>query len=188
MPDHAVLDLAGLQALVDVLRERGYTVLGPTVRDGAIVPAPVTSVDDLPRGWGDEQDGALYRLTQRDDDALFGFAAGAQSFKPVLFPAEQLMWRARRTDDGFETEPAEPGSARFGAPPYALLGVRSCDLHAIGIHDTVLLGRTSADAHYAAGARGGVRRRGVLLRPGRHLLLRLDGHRAAPRRRVRPRR
>ena len=149
MPDHAVLDLAGLQALVDVLRERGYTVLGPTVRDGAIVPAPVTSVDDLPRGWGDEQDGALYRLTQRDDDALFGFASGAQSFKPVLFPAEQLMWRARRTDDGFETEPAEPGSARFGAPPYALLGVRSCDLHAIGIHDTVLLGRTSADAHYA---------------------------------------
>ena len=149
MPDHAVLDLAGLQALVDVLRERGYTVLGPTVRDGAIVPAPVTSVDDLPRGWGDEQDGALYRLTQRDDDALFGFAAGAQSFKPVLFPAEQLMWRARRTDDGFETEPAEPGSARFGPPPYALLGVRSCDLHAIGIHDTVLLGRTSADAHYA---------------------------------------
>ena len=149
MADHAVLDLAGLQALVDVLRERGYTVLGPTVRDGAIVPAPVTSVDDLPRGWGDEQDGALYRLTQRDDDALFGFASGAQSFKPVLFPAEQLMWRARRTDDGFETEPAEPGSARFGAPPYALLGVRSCDLHAIGIHDTVLLGRTSADAHYA---------------------------------------
>jgi ferredoxin len=32
--------------------------------------------------------------------------------------------------------------------------VRSCDLHAIGIHDRVLLGRTSKDAHYADARRG----------------------------------
>lgn len=148
MPD-AVLDLAGFQALLDVLRDRGYTVLGPVARDGAIGPAPVTSVDELPRGWGDEQDAARYRLVPRDDDALFGYASGAQSWKPVLFPASQVLWSGRRTDDGFTVEPPDGGS-RYGDPPYALIGVRSCDLHAIGIHDRVLLGRAHGDAHYAA--------------------------------------
>ena len=46
------LDLAGLQTLVDLLAGDGFTVLGPTVRDGAIVPGPVGSLDDLPRGRG----------------------------------------------------------------------------------------------------------------------------------------
>ena len=151
MATAAVLDLDGLQAVLDVLSGRGFTVLGPTVRDGAVVPAKVTSVDQLPRGWGDEQDAAFYRLRRRDDDALFGFASGAQSFKPVLFPARQLLWQGRRegaAEDGFTVEPAEGGSP-YGEPPYALLGVRSCDLHAIGIHDQVLLNRGLADAHYA---------------------------------------
>ena len=151
MANDAVLDLAGLQSLVDVLRDLGYTVLGPVARDGAVAPAPITSVDQLPRGWGDEQDAAVYRLRRRDDDALFGYASGAQSWKPVLFPARQLLWSGRRTDEGFTVDAdAPPGGAdRYGEPPYALLGVRSCDLHAIGIHDQVLLGRPSPDAHYA---------------------------------------
>ena len=44
-----VIDVAGLQSLVDVLLARGYTVIGPTVRGGAIVNAPVRGVVDLPR-------------------------------------------------------------------------------------------------------------------------------------------
>ena len=152
MTAEAILDLAGLQALLDALRDRGFSVLGPTVRDGAVVPAPITSVQQLPRGWGDEQDAAHYRMRRRDDDALFGYASGAQSWKPVLFPARQLLWRGRRGGDGFTVEPPVGGTGGsydvFGPPPYALIGVRSCDLHAIGIHDTVLLGRAGVDAHY----------------------------------------
>jgi ferredoxin len=146
----AVIDLAGLQTLLDTLRASGFTVLGPTVRDGAVVPARVTSVDELPLGWGDEQDGASYRLHRRDDGAVFGYASGAQSWKPVLLPARQLLWSGARAEDGFTVEPAADGSGAYGDPPYALLGVRSCDLHAIGIHDRVLRDRVSADAHYAA--------------------------------------
>jgi ferredoxin len=145
-----LLDLAGLQALVDALGERGYTVLGPVVRDGAVAPAPVTSVDELPRGWGDEQDGAFYRLYRREDDALFGFASGAQSWKPVLFPARQLLWEGRREGDGFSVAAATEPAGRYGTPPYALLGVRSCDLSAVGIHDVVLTGRVHGDVAYAA--------------------------------------
>ncbi|HET7682313.1 MAG TPA: 4Fe-4S dicluster domain-containing protein, partial [Marmoricola sp.] len=140
-----LLDLAGLQALIDALLARGYEVLGPTVQQGAIVPAPVTGVDQLPRGWGDAQDAGSYRLRRRDDEALFGFAAGAQSAKPVFFPAESLLWRGRREDGSFSAEP-EP----YDGPPYALLGLRACDLAAVAIQDTVLTGRAFVDPDYDA--------------------------------------
>lgn len=142
----AVLDLAGLQALVDELGERGYTVIGPTVRDGAVTPGRVRSTADLPVGWGDEQDAGTYRLRRREDDMVFGFAAGAQSSKPVFFPATEVLWRGERTADGFTVE--DPPTGDDG--PYALLGVRSCDLAAVGIHDTVLLGRGFPDERYGA--------------------------------------
>jgi ferredoxin len=144
--ENRLLDLAGLQALLDALGRQGYDVRGPTVRDGAIVIGPVVSVADLPVGWGDEQEAGHYRLRRRDDDAVFGFAVGAASAKQVFFPAEEVLWRGRRTDAGFDAEPADRSSDK----PYALLGVRSCDLHAVGIHDTVLRDRAFADDAYAA--------------------------------------
>jgi ferredoxin len=143
-----LLDVAGLQGLVDALLGRGYDVIGPTVQSGAVVNASITSVDELPRGWGDAQDAGRYRLRRRDDEMLFGFAAGAQSAKPVFLPAEELLWRGRRTDDGFAVD-ADPLEAA-DHPPYALLGVRSCDLSAVGIHDVVLTGRLHGDVAYAA--------------------------------------
>ena len=35
------LGVSGLQALIDALAARGYTVIGPTVSGGAIVNAPI---------------------------------------------------------------------------------------------------------------------------------------------------
>jgi formate hydrogenlyase subunit 6/NADH:ubiquinone oxidoreductase subunit I len=149
--DVRVLTPDGLQRLIDVLSARGYTVIGPTVRDGAIAPGAVRTIDDLPRGWGDEQDASHYRLRRRDDDAFFGFASAAQSMKPVVFPASELLWRGRRNGTDFTVEENGTGSDDAGSleAPYALLGVRSCDLSAIGIHDAVLLGRRYPDVRYA---------------------------------------
>jgi sulfhydrogenase subunit beta (sulfur reductase) len=152
-----LLDLRGLQGLIDALVAHGFAVVGPTVRDGAIVHAPVHTIDDLPRGWGDEQDAGHYRLRRRDDDALFGYAAGAQSPKPVFFPAEELIWRGRRSGEVFAVSEHGLGGTGTGdvagtepAAPYALLGVRSCDLKALAIHDVVLLGRDHTDVRYDA--------------------------------------
>jgi len=50
--DAALLDMAGRYRLVEVLIERGYHVVGPTLRDNAIVLAELESAGDLPRGWG----------------------------------------------------------------------------------------------------------------------------------------
>lgn len=142
-----LLDLPGLRSLVTVLRERGYTVLGPTVRDGAVVADEITGVEDLPRGWGDSQQPGSYRLRPREDGALFAFAAPVQSAKATLFPARVTLWRRTRTGDGFTTELGDPDGSEE-PPRYALLGVRSCDLHAIGIHDRVLDGRAVVDPDY----------------------------------------
>jgi ferredoxin len=139
------LDVDGLQTLVDVLVGRGYAVIGPVVKDGAIDYGPVHTISDLPVGWGDEQEAGSYRLRRRDDEMIFGYANGAQSVKPVFFPANEVIWRGRRDESGS----IEPEREEHDGGPYAVLGVRSCDLHALGIHDTVLLGRRFADASYA---------------------------------------
>lgn len=140
-----VLSVPGLQAIIDALRSQGFTVIGPTRRDGAIILAEIAAAGDLPAGWGDDQGAAHYRLHERADEAFFGFAATAQSWKSVLFPARELIWSGERDGGSFAVPPAQRE-----VPAYALLGVRSCDLHAIGIHDRVLLGRRFTDAAYAA--------------------------------------
>ena len=94
------LDLPGLQASwtcsgEGVHRPRPHR---PQGRRGA--RARVTSVDDLPRGWGDTQEPGSYRLRRRDDEALFGYAADAISWKSVLFPSRELIWEGSRTPDG----------------------------------------------------------------------------------------
>jgi ferredoxin len=138
-----VVLLPGLQLLIDLLRERGWTVVGPTVRDGVVVHAEIESADQLPRGVGDLQDCGSYRLRQRGDEALFRYVVGPQGWKSLLFPSRELLWSGRRTGTGMEIEPAD-----VDAPHLALLGVRSCDLHALRIHDTVLAKRAAPDAAY----------------------------------------
>ena len=58
--DQAVIvDAEELPALFDALRGRGYTVVGPTVRDGAIVVAELASAAELPfaGGWRPKPEG-----------------------------------------------------------------------------------------------------------------------------------
>ena len=50
--DTVLVDADGLPALFEALRGRGYTVVGPTVRDGAIVVAELGSAAELPFGLG----------------------------------------------------------------------------------------------------------------------------------------
>jgi hypothetical protein len=56
------------------------------VRDGVITTGEVRTLEDLPRGVGDEQDAGHYRLRDRDDEAIFGFAAPMQSAEAGLLP------------------------------------------------------------------------------------------------------
>ena len=48
--------------------KRQYQVIGPAVRDGAIVYDVVESLSDLPVGWTDDQEAGRYRLRRRNND------------------------------------------------------------------------------------------------------------------------
>ena len=142
----SVIEPEALDLLLGSLRARGFRVLGPTVREGAIVYDDLGSAGELPIGWTDSQDGGRYRLERREDEARFGYAVGPHSWKQFLFPARLRLWRARRDGDGgFEVE-EEPTDDT----PLAFVGVRACELHAIDIQDRVFLGGSYADRDYAA--------------------------------------
>ena len=136
--DTVVLDGAGLHRLVDELSGRGYTVVGPTVRDNAIVVAELASADDLPRGWGVDVAPGTYQLRRRDDLAAFGHSCGPQSWKQFLHPPRQKVWGCG--PDGVDAPEPEP--------TYAFLGVHGCDLAAIGVLDRVLSGGAHPDGSY----------------------------------------
>jgi ferredoxin len=140
-----LLNPDGIDSLIAALRSRGYTVIGPQVRDGAVVYDELESAAALPAGWTDVQDGGTYRLERRDDGALFGYAVGPTSWKQFLFPPRVTLWKARQDVDGLQVveEPIEAG-------PFAFLGVRPCELAAIAIQDRVFLGGRYTDRDYAA--------------------------------------
>lgn len=141
----AVIEATALPRLFDVLHARGYTVVGPTVRDGAVVIAELAAADQLPYGVGVDAGAGRYRLTDRDDRAAFGHSAGPQSWKNVLHPPRAPLWSADRHPDGtvIVHEPADRHR-------YALLGVRPCDLAAIAVLDRVLAGGRHPDPVYTS--------------------------------------
>ncbi len=137
------LTFAGLEQLVQQLTESGYQVVGPKVDQGAIIYGPIDTIDDLPRGWTDEQSPGQYRLTRRDDDAYFGYVVGPHSWKQFLFPPQSTLSRATKTDSGwqFDSGCQEP-------PKYAFLGVRACELAAMRVQDRVFLSGDYVDSQY----------------------------------------
>ena len=66
MHELSILQREHFDQLLVALKNRGYQVIGPTVRDGAIVYGELDSTGDLPVGWTDEQEGGTYRLKKRD--------------------------------------------------------------------------------------------------------------------------
>ncbi len=148
----AVVRPAALGTLVEVLRARGYRVVGPTVRDGAIVYDEIAGAAQLPVGWTDVQQPGRYRLERRGDAALFGYAVGPHSWKQHLLPPRLRLLRIRR-GGGEGSEAVEEFEAAEEPTPrtrVAFLGVRSCELHAIAIQDRILLGGGTRDRDYAA--------------------------------------
>jgi formate hydrogenlyase subunit 6/NADH:ubiquinone oxidoreductase subunit I len=122
----------------------GYRVIGPRLRDGAIVYDGIGSVADLPRGVLDEQEGGHYR-TYQDGDAYFGYVVGPTSWKRFLHPPRQVLWRAeaRASTPTIHAEPV-------AGERYAFLGVRGCELAAIAVQDRVFMEGPYRDPHYAA--------------------------------------
>ena len=163
-----VFGLAGLDRLVEVLIADGYRVIGPTVRDNAIVLDELDSAAGCPRAgvWipGRAATGCADARMPRCSRTRPG-----RIMEAVPAPAAPAAVVGR--PDG-EFRPVPPAS-----PRYAFLGVRGCDLAAIGILGQVLGGGRASRRRLRQSPAGAVRDRGELHRTGRGLLLRVDGHR-----------
>ncbi len=138
-----LFDLATLDKLISALAGRGYTVVGPIVRDGAITYEEISSLAELPAGWSAEQEAGRFRLVRRDDQALFGYATGPRSPKKYFHPSDIVLFRAERQDGVFRVLEDKPPS-----PKLALLGVRPCGLASIAAQDRVLMGDRFSDSIY----------------------------------------
>ncbi len=140
-----VADAGALAGLISALQRRGYRVVGPTIRDGAVIYDTIESADDLPAGWTDEQKPGSYRLKRGGKRTLFGYVLGPHSWKRFLHPPETKLFRAEREGRAFRILDERAGENPI---PYAFLGVRACELAAIAIQDRVLLGDRYADPIY----------------------------------------
>ncbi|GAB5468037.1 MAG: 4Fe-4S dicluster domain-containing protein [Rhodospirillales bacterium] len=140
----AVLTEASLGELIALLRRQGHLVVGPTLVDGAILYDEIGGLEDLPAGWTDRQTSGSYRVERRDDQALFGYVVGPQSWKRFFHPERLRLWRAKR--EGESVSLVEESQA---PPKLALLAARSCELHAIAIQDKVFLSSDFRDEDYA---------------------------------------
>lgn len=132
----AILPRAKLDSLIRSISSAGYRVIGPTLRDSAIVFDDLSSDQDLPTGWGDEQSGGEYRLKKRDDDRIFGFVVGPHSLKRSLFVPRRKLLSADRNENGdlvFQQHVDEPERL-------AVIGARPCDIAGALVQDRTFMG------------------------------------------------
>ena len=133
--------------MLDELDERGMEVFGPQRRGGTIAARPLTSVDQLPIGWRDDQAPGAYRLGRRDDEAAFGWAVGPQTWKPLVHPpnVHTTTMTQHRERDAVHVE-----VHRHRPSQRAFVGVRPCEAAAISKLDGVLLDDARPEPVYAA--------------------------------------
>lgn len=133
------------EALGDIIKNlfnRGYRVIGPTVRGGTIGLDNITAIEDLPVGYGDRQVTGGYSLFKHEKPYFFGFSNGPDSLKRFLNPPYQRLFAIKKRAKGFETMIYE-----YEGSPFAFIGIRACDLKALHILDMVF----EKDPFYQAG-------------------------------------
>ncbi|HXF92493.1 MAG TPA: 4Fe-4S dicluster domain-containing protein [Nitrospiraceae bacterium] len=144
-PRPRFLPLSLFQRLIDTLRNKGYRVMGPTVRDGALVWDEIRHVADLPKGWRETQEPGRYRLEQSGSERLFDVVHGPESLKRFAFAAREPLVTIERKAGGLLASSTFPKRELV-----AILGARACDLAGLAVQDRIFLQGSVADPYYQA--------------------------------------
>ncbi|MBU2712305.1 4Fe-4S dicluster domain-containing protein [Zooshikella harenae] len=134
-----------LDQLFSVLSNAGYQVVGPTVKDNAIVFTELSHVEQLPWGRQEIAKPGHYQLTDTSTNRCFAWNTGPQGLKPWLFKPEQPLWQAEQTEQGLCFR-----QASIEAHPIAVIGLRGCDLAALKLQDQHFLQGPYPDPYYQA--------------------------------------
>lgn len=139
------LPRTALARLLACLEEAGYQCVGPQVRDGALVYEPLDSAAALPHGIGQVQEPGSFRLQNHGHSRCFAWANGPLALKPYVFPSREPLWQVERDRHGHMQFHAERPAVRR----QAILGVRACDLAALGLNDAHFLDQSVSHPGYA---------------------------------------
>lgn len=140
-----IIDIYEFDNLINKLKEKGYTTVGPTIQNGAIVYSEIDSSSDLPVGFTDTQKLGFYRLEKTAQNAFFNYVVGPQSWKKFLYPSIQKLFTAYYKNNKLEIEkPDQPKTQ------YAFIGVRACEINSIEIQDRVFFGGEYQNSNYKA--------------------------------------
>src|SRR5687767_5589305 len=145
-----------LGRLMERLQDGGRQIIGPTVRDGAVMLDEIDTVDHLPTGWGVEVAPGKARLVKRDDQRVFDQPPGPTSWKRWTFPPRLTAYAWTDATDATDATESTDRVARSPKPtpaqvgPLAFLGARACEISALGVQDKVLLEGPVVDGDYAA--------------------------------------
>ncbi|HDJ51540.1 MAG TPA: hypothetical protein ENF25_05010 [Thermoprotei archaeon] len=119
-------DIGELRKLFDLLRLKGYRVVGPKLRNNVIRLEELMSFDEMPYGYTDSQSPGRYRLVKSDGES---FRVGPDSLKKYLYPPELVIFSV--TKDWKIREP------EFYYPKTAFFGIKPCDMASVLIMDRV---------------------------------------------------
>ena len=131
-----------LDKLLTNVRAAGFETIGPRIQDEALVYEPIDGLSDLPQGYTSEQSTGHYRLLYVGHARCFDITPGPHTWKQFLFPPCLELFELHRDGTWQLETPSAP------APHYAFIGVRACELAAIGIQDRVFLRGDYVDPIY----------------------------------------
>jgi ferredoxin len=134
-----------LDDLFKVVKQTGYKVIGPKVKDRTIVLAPLQNASDLPIGYQSHQEPGTYKLAKNGEQNYFDVTSGPHSWKQYFFPPKSELMRFHQKKDQGKWSVDEKS---VDSPRFAMLGVRPCDLAAIEIQDKVFLREEWCDPIY----------------------------------------
>ena len=132
--------------MLAALQQCGYRLVGPMLRDGAIVYSEFAAVEELPAGASIESGPGRVRASQENHPRLFAWANGPQAVKPLLFKPVETLWQVERQGQ----DSLDFRSPEVDVAPVAVIGVRACDLAALQLHDQHFLHGACRDTHYAS--------------------------------------
>jgi hypothetical protein len=84
--NRAFLPREKLDVLLDALRDDDRTIIGPIVRDGAVVYDEIRDTTDLPIGWRTDTAPGTYRLEQTGGTRAFDYGTALSTWKRYTHP------------------------------------------------------------------------------------------------------